>query len=232
MSHDLILLGTIHRDPQGPERLRQALSQRAWGLVSVEVSPYALSFRRRRGPELLALMESNLPRAAVQASLAGLAGLSLAEAQAHPALAWLKAYLAPPFEWQEARREAHRRGAACVACDFSGPSRELLASAPELVSVQNLALLLAGPAPAGAEMERRRAQALLSGGKGWPRLPAPEPQREAGLARRLERLLAACRRRGWPPLLHVGGWQHLLEDQSPPSLAQRLQVPPRARILI
>lgn len=226
MDGDIIMLGTIHRDPQGPARLAAALAGLEWGLISVEVSPYALGFRQRQGPALLAELERNLPRAA------SLAGLELAAAQAHPGLAWLRAYLALPHEWTVCREQAARRGAVCLALDFSGLSRRLLAGAEELVSLANLAQVLAAPAPASPGPERRRAADLLAGRGGWPRPPAPEPGRETGLARRLGRLLAAATRRGLLPLAHVGGWQHLLAGQEPPSLADRLGVPPQRRILV
>lgn len=220
-----ILLGAVHRDPQGPGALRHRLAVLDWGLLSVEVSPFALAFRRRQGPGLLARLEENLPAAA------RLAGLELAQARTHPALAWLRAYLLPPYEWSVCQELAQARGAPCLALDFSSLSREMLADAPALVSVGNLAQLLGTPAPAGADLERRRAQDLLAGRGGWPRPPAPEPGREAGLARRLGRLLAAQARRGGGPVLHVGGWQHLLAGQDPPSLADRLGVPPWRRLL-
>lgn len=220
------MLGTIHRDPQGPRRLGAALAGLDWGLISVEVSAYALSFRQRRGPALLAELERNLPRAAAQA------GLGLEAARVHPGLAWLKAYLALPHEWTASQEQATRRGAPCVALDFSQVSRRLLADAGQLVSTANLAHVLGSPAPASAALERRRASDLLAGRGGWPRPPAPEPGREAGLARRLGRLLAAGQRRGLLPLVHVGGWQHLLAGQEPPTLADRLGVPPERRILV
>jgi hypothetical protein len=225
MADELLVLGVIHRDPQGADRLVQALDARPWGLISVEVSAFALRWRRGPGRQLLAALEANLPAAAVRA------GLSQDQARRHPALAWLRAYLCPPYEWLVAREAAARRGAPCVALDFSLQSRRLLAEAPELVTVANLAQLLTAPAPATAALERRRAADLLSGRGGWPRPPAPEPGREAGLARRLTRLLATARRSGRLPLVHLGGWQHLLAGQNPPGLADRLGLPSQARIL-
>ncbi|MBI4797446.1 MAG: hypothetical protein HY794_01650 [Desulfarculus sp.] len=226
MNGDLVMLGTIHRDPQGSARLAAALAGLDWGLISVEVSPYGLSFRRRQGPALLAELERNLPRAASQA------GLGLEGARSHPGLAWLRAYLALPHEWTVCQEQAARRGVPCVALDFSGLSRRLLAGADELISAANLAHVLGSPAPASAALERRRASDLLTGRGGWPRPPAPEPGREAGLARRLGRLLAAGQRRGLLPLVHVGGWRHLLAGQEPPTLADRLGVPPERRVLV
>jgi len=226
MSDDLLMLGTIHRDPQGPERLHEALACLPWGLVSVEVSAYALSFRRRQGPALLAELERNLPDAA------RLSGLEPDQARDHPGLAWLRAYLAPPFEWLVCGQEAARRRAPCVACDFSGLSRRLLADAGQLVSAANMAFLLGSPSASNAVLERCRAADLLAGRGGWPWPPPLDQTREAGLALRLGRLLAAGRRRGLMPLVHVGGWRHLLAKQDPPSLADHLGVPPRRRILI
>lgn len=169
MADELLVLGVIHRDPQGADRLVQALDARPWGLISVEVSAFALRWRRGPGRQLLAALEANLPAAAVRA------GLSQDQARRHPALAWLRAYLCPPYEWLVAREAAARRGAPCVALDFSLQSRRLLAEAPELVTMANLAQLLTAPAPATAALERRRAADLLSGRGGWPRPPAPPP---------------------------------------------------------
>lgn len=226
MAAPLVMLGVIHRDPEGAERLALALAGREWGLVSVEVSPFALAWRRRRGPELLARLAANLPAAARAA------GLSPAEAAAHPGPAWLRAYLEPPYEWTVSRRLAAARGAPCVALDFSALSRRLLAGADELVGPANLARLLSAPVPAGAGLERRRAADLMAGRGGWPRPPAPEPAREAGLARRIARLAAAAARRGRGGLVHVGGWQHLLSGQDPPALADRLGAAGQDRVLI
>ena len=173
MANQLLILGVVHRDPEGADRLRPVLDARPWGLVSVEVSPYALAWRRETGRQLLAALEANLPAAAARA------GLSLAQARRHPGPAWLRAYLSLPYEWLVAQELAARRGAPGVALDFSQKSRQLLAEAPELVTPDNLAQLLAAPAPASAALERRRATDLLSGRGGWPRPPAPEPGREA-----------------------------------------------------
>ena len=222
----IILLGVVHRDPRAGERLERVLAGLEFGAISVEVSPYALAFRRRQGPELLRRLEANLPLAAA------LAGLDPARARGHAGLAWLEAYLRPPGEWLAARREARRRGLPCLARDFSMISRRLLASAHLLVTVENLAALLSGPAPAGAGLERRRAADLLGGRGGWLVPAGPEPLREAGLARRLARLAALTAREGRGPLVHLGGWRHLLEGLTPPTLAQRLDLPPWRRILV
>ncbi|MFH1060752.1 MAG: hypothetical protein V1797_18990, partial [Pseudomonadota bacterium] len=169
MAAAIVMLGVIHRDPEGAARLGRALAGRAWGLVSVEVSPFALAWRRQRGPELLKRLAANLPAAARAASI------DPAVAAAHAGPAWLRAYLELPYEWTVASAMAKARGAPCVAVDFSSASRRLLADADELVSVGNLAKLLAAPAPAGAGLERRRAADLIAGRGGWPRPSAPEP---------------------------------------------------------
>jgi hypothetical protein len=226
MGLNLYMLGVIHRDPQGGTRLRDALRALPWGLVSVEVSPFALHFRRREGPALWRQALGHLPQAARQA------GLAPQQARTHPGLAWLKAYLEQPYEWTVSLAEARARGAPCLALDISGLSRRLLADAHELVGVDNLAHLLASRQPAGAALELRRARDLLAGRGGWPRPEALEPEREAVLARRLTRLAAAGARRGLAPLVHVGGWRHLLAGQDAPALADRLGVPPERRILV
>ncbi len=226
MEIELYILGTVHRDPDGGPRLARILADLPWNLVSVEVSAYALSFRRRFGPVLWQRALASLPEAARQA------GLSLGQARSHPALAWLQAYLEQPFEWTASLAAARARGAPCLALDISALSRRLLTLAHEMVEVANLALLLTSPAPAGPALELKRARALLAGRGGWPRPEPPDALREAALARRLTRLAAAARRLGRGPLVHVGGWQHLLAGQAPPSLADRLGIPTERRILV
>ena len=132
MKPPLILVGVIHRDPQGPQRLGPLLAGLEAGVLSVQVSAHALAWRRRQGPGLLARLEANLPLAA------RLAGLDLAQARVHPALAALGAYLLPPSEWTLARAWARARGIPCLAADLSGLSRRLLARAPGLIEPANI----------------------------------------------------------------------------------------------
>lgn len=48
-----VLVGVVHMDPQGPKMLGEFLEDLVPQWITVEVSEYALAFRRERGTELL-----------------------------------------------------------------------------------------------------------------------------------------------------------------------------------
>ncbi|MCB2188613.1 MAG: hypothetical protein KQJ78_19505 [Deltaproteobacteria bacterium] len=231
-AQDLVLLGVVHTDPELPARLGRALAALRPGVISVEVSPYALAFRSRRGPELLARLEANLGPAARQA------GLTPAEAGRRAAVNQLVAYLLPPQEWVVSRRVAAQTGALLCPLDLSAWSRRHLAGVDDLLAVDNLALLLSGPPPESAAALRRRAAYVLTAQQAGlspaphPLPSAPDPEREAVLARRLTRLAREAQHRGLGRVVHVGGWEHLAAGLEPPTLADRLNLPWPARRLL
>lgn len=82
------------------------------------------------------------------------------------------------------------RGAPCLALDFPQGSQRLLPDAGKLVSPRNLSLLLSGPPPARALLERRRGLLPLAHVGGWQHLlPGQEPP---ALAQRLALPAQAC----------------------------------------
>lgn len=58
---ELVLVGTVHRHPAGYRALLELLREERPGVVSVEVSPYGLRFRRKRAHSLDALPAHALP---------------------------------------------------------------------------------------------------------------------------------------------------------------------------
>ena len=54
------LLGCVHLDPDGPRRLSCALEALRPDLVTVEISPFGIRFRKLHGRRLLKLLESRL----------------------------------------------------------------------------------------------------------------------------------------------------------------------------
>ena len=61
---ELIYIGTVHGDPDGMVLLLQLLRCENPVHVTVEVSPYGLSFRQRRGRRLLRLLARRFRRIA------------------------------------------------------------------------------------------------------------------------------------------------------------------------
>ena len=97
---ELTLVGVVHRDPRGRALLAQVLDRLRPDLITLQLSPYALRFRRGRAAAVLAELDRNLVRAAADL------GLSAAAAAAHGAVRCLRAQLAVPFEFLAAREYA------------------------------------------------------------------------------------------------------------------------------
>lgn len=177
----LILLGTVHRDPRGGEALLRAIHELRPELITVEVSPYALRFRRRHAPRFLG---KDLP-------------LQVAE------------FILPPYEYRAAKAYGLRYHVPVIPIDSCLKSRALLREAVELFSAENLRRLK--EEDLGALLRReyalaRRcwedglmAQHFLS--NGW------DLRRERAMARRIRQILS---RHPTKRLLHIGGWMHML----------------------
>ncbi len=196
-SANLILIGTVHGDPQGYERAWKLLRRLQPGLVTVEVSLFSLRFRQRR--------EGNWQRLLQQA----LAELPAAAA-GHLAIRRLAAQIALPFEVRVARDYARRYGIPWRPLDLGGLSRQHLPRYDrELLSPENVrALLDTADEPLEYYVAGEYRRAHLSCRRPLWRPLGADPEavrRERLLARRLRRHLAKFRR-----VAHLGGWEHLV----------------------
>ncbi len=200
-STNLILLGTVHGDPQGYERAWRLLSFFKPDLITVEISRFSVRYRKRqerRWQHLLEQALEDLP----------------ASARTHPAIQRLAAQVALPFEVRVARDWGCRHGTPWRPLDLGGPSRRHLPRyGRELLTPANLRALLGIPDGSLKDLvatEFRRAHQAYQRSP-WRLLPHAAPEtlkRERVLARRLRRLaLPGCR------LVHLGGWEHLVPWQ-------------------
>ncbi len=193
----LLLVGTVHGDPQGYARAWELLECFRPQTVAVEISPFSVHYRERHGARWQMLLEMSL--AALPQGAAG-----------HLAIRRLLAQIAMPFEWRAACDYGQRYGVEVIAVDASAPARQHLPRyAREVLIPENLRALLLTPdgsLPDFVHREFRRA-----------RLTAFRPltvpfggilqaivRRERLAARRLQKLAADGRR-----VLHLGGWEHL-----------------------
>lgn len=196
----LVLIGTVHLDPAGEAALAAVLRELEPRVVTVEVSPYAVDFRRRVGPRLRARLEAH--RAAT--------------GELPEALEALAAQLEVPFEVRAAEAYAADRGAALHLLGDDAESRELLEALERDALAEDNLRYLAGraelPLAERVAVERRRARRYLARSRpvgtttgSWL------DEVEARLAARLDALL----RGAGGPVAHVGGWEHLkgLEDR-------------------
>lgn len=210
----IILVGVVHGDPAGFPRALKLLHHFRPRVVTVEISPFSLAYRRRWGPrwrrQLRAALQSLPP-----------------ESRQHLALRRLAAQIAWPFEVAAATVYAQQTGTPWLPVDLNGLARRHLPLyAAELLTEANLQTLAATPDgdwEAYFQQEYRRAtQALASAPEArrclLPDLRPPFSRlREKMLAARLRRLFRSTGR-----LVHLGGWEHLLSGQLWPTLATYL----------
>lgn len=227
----LLLLGTIHGDPEGRERLLAFLGLYRPDFLFVEFSPFGLAYRMRAGAGLIRRLDRNLKRAARRI------GIPLSTARLNPRIRAIRTQFALPFEYVAASRYARPRRVPLILLDSSRFSRRLIASWPDLIRAENLAILLTLPPP--RPMAALRAEAALAmEGRLDPVLPATDhgdtdpswKEREHHLAERIRFTLS--RRRPSRPLA-IGGYRHLIPGLSPPTLRDLLGVPSeRCRLLV
>ncbi len=198
---EIILVGVVHRDPQGFDKAMDLLAELRPLVVSVEISPFSWHWRRRWQARWQAQFQ------------AGLATLPPARRR-HVAVQQVAAQIALPFEARAAVEYARRCRLTWQAVDINALAREHLPRyRSELLQPENLRHLTATPdgdLPTLVRREYERAARLL-------RLPAAllplgpggtAPQqtlREKVMAARITRLA-----RRWSPLVHLGGWEHLV----------------------
>ena len=192
----LILIATVHGDPQGYERALKLLQRWQPDLVTVEVSRFSLRYRRRQEPRWQRLLRQaleELPAAAAE----------------HLAIRRLMAQVALPFEVRVARDFSRRYGTPWRPLDLGGLARcHLPRYARELLSLANLKALLDTedePLEDYVAKEYRRAHRSCRRPLWRPLAANPGTvRRERFLARRLRQHLAKHSR-----VVHLGGWEHL-----------------------
>ncbi len=197
------LIGTVHLDPAGEARLRAALGTLRPQAVTVDVSPYAIEFRLRRGEELRGRLDP----------------FRGADGTLPPGLEAVSAQLLVPYEWTAAAAYAAETGIPAEAVGDSGASREWLELLEnELLAPANLARLAREEVPILSEQvaweyataRRHWREGKATGEAGRERLRAADT--------RMANLLAA--RPDRKGLVHVTGWEHLA------GLSAALELPP------
>ena len=229
---ELIYIGTVHGDPDGMVLLLQLLRCENPVHVTVEVSPYGLSFRQRRGRRLLRLLARRFRR--------------IACASDFPVKKWgqvqaISTQIGFPFEYRASLRYCRDEGALLSCLDLSSQSMQLIQGGwEELISTKNLRILCQQD-PENFKARTARAYALAStllkekeaarsfaSVRGWQR-DVDWQRREAFLAAGLERRWAKMER---GKLAYVGGWQHLLCGTECGTLCERLACLHHRRILL
>lgn len=197
-----LMLGVVHRDPDGEQRLSAALDRLRPTWVTLEISPYAVAFRRARGAQLLARLEELTPSGKAD----------------HGEIQAIRETLLVPFEVRAVESYAKKHDCRVDLVDDSDLSRRLLADVEaELLTADNLRNLTQRsdvPLARTVDSFYRRTRRLLADEPVAPVLLGFPVERLALLQVRDERMAAVIRDvradmdgASW---LHVGGVFHLL----------------------
>ncbi len=204
MGVEVILLGTVHLDLEARDCLLKLLSALEPECITVEISPFSVSFRalhQRTWEQLLRKGVRQLP----------------AQNRGHARIRLLRRQIKFPFEWSAAREYAKKRGISCLAIDSEElAKRDLPVWEDELLSPDNLYRLVQTQ---NFDLEthfkrcyRYAERVLDTPGDILPQIHPlswlSEPfwkRREQMLAERIRQISVGYRR-----VVHIGGWMHIV----------------------
>ncbi len=221
----LVLLGVVHKDPKGADRLWESLQEIRPQALGLEMSPLGLLWREKRSSQLLERLDGILKEFPVPM-----------RTQAHIRL--IREALRLPFEYVTCSHYAASRGVPLHLMDLNWISREELPRyETEILTRENLSNLLAmgrNNLQDTITAAYARARRCLQSNTSLQQLGINPPWScKTGMVR--ESFLA-CRVRNmalrYDPFLYVGGWVHLAEDPKGHSLASRLRDLKPLRILL
>ncbi len=182
----LTIVGTVHLDPAGYGRLLHALATIGPDLVTVDVSRFAVEFRRSRFPGFLD----------------SIARYKRADGTLPPALEAVEAQIGVPFELRAAEDWCRASSARLVQVGNDDESRALLEPfETELMSPENLARLAVEPAPSLATQVRRQWETARRTARDYGAVTSADER----IAALLGETLASSQGR----LCHITGWMHL-----------------------
>ncbi len=194
--------------------------------LTVEISPYARDFRKEQGAILRSVLRSNLRTLSIRKRK------PLQEILVHPAILGLFILLKEPYEWRAAWDYARENQKSVEDIDLSAYSREKLAHLAEMTSLENLMSLLELPFENFSEqVEAHYGRArILFAHPPTARVPIPEIIfREISMAEKIgHRVLHG---KGMK-VVHIGGWEHLVDFPGDNSLWGRLKNLNPRRVLL
>jgi hypothetical protein len=216
----LTLVGTIHRDPNGLPRLLETLESEAPDIITLEMSEYGVAFRERTAPRL---------KGRLLEILKGLHEIWGQEQDQEPdkpqnlskvgAIRAILLTLELPFEFRAIKAYCERKRIPFRCIDLSKYSREKLKLfQEEMITEDNLRrILTSAPMDPHEEFRKHRliARRLISGNVDHFLIRAylsgkigdGMAHRDRYMSLRIKEIL-----RKYKKTLHVGGWEHLLDD--------------------
>lgn len=133
---ELLLLGTVHSDPLGYKRTAAFLRAMRPDLIMVEISPYALAYRRQHACGQMRTLLKNLR------SVCRNLNLDFKEAVRNPHISLIARQISVPFEFRASADYSRKYGVEVIAVDFSEFSRKWISTWEELISEGNIQQLL------------------------------------------------------------------------------------------
>ena len=204
-TRSLVLVGTVHRDPKGYPKLLRLLEQERPSTITVEISPYSRAFRAQHAVALRARLRENLRMIGRER------GRPLREIVCRTAVLEFFLALREPYEWSAAEAYAAREGMAPLDIDLSWYAQEKLSHLVELISAENLRVLLplrSVGLSRQVESQYARAKFLFAHPPSiWP-MGEEVTKREACMA---EKIHGLARQKNDGKTLHIGGWEHMIE---------------------
>lgn len=229
--YHLTLVGTVHRAREHVA-LRNLLTELRPDLITLEMSPFALAYRRQQGRRLRRRLGILLGH------LADEGGRDRCALARHPEIVGIRRLLALPFEYRAASAYAREFSIPLELIDSSDISaRKLRLIESELLTLENLRLLISlPPAPTSDREGIAAARAFVLGSRD-PAVRLAFLARRRGeeeIGERDRQLAAEIRQRLLPDrhLVHIAGWVHLVEDPQGETLYSLLaELSPRRIIL-
>jgi hypothetical protein len=204
-SSDIVLIGTVHLDSVGKNSLKEAMMHVRGRVITVEISRFSVCYRAAHEARWLSQLRNSKK--------------NLTEGrQGHSRLKLLERQLMTPFEWQAARELGEAEGIPYIPIDSSDTARaDLPLWSRELISAENLDIVTRKP-DFGLNDHfntcHAQARSILTDESicesdyhtlTWLNDPYWS-RREKILAKRVRRI-AGLR----VPMLHIGGWMHLVK---------------------
>jgi hypothetical protein len=221
-----IMLGTVHRDPRGYSKLFKFLERECPDIVTVEISPYARTFRSQHGKALRSTLRDNLRKIEKEEAL------PLRDIIFHGEILAIYLLLQEPYEWRAAKVYAEAYGKTIQEMDLSTYSEEKLSHLEELISLNNLMTLLRTPhidLKRQVQLQYLRADFLFSHPPSTWETTKEMKEREAYMAQGIRNRIGGGR---GEKIIHIGGWEHLIDSPKEKTLFGLLKdLQPRRALL-
>jgi hypothetical protein len=211
----LALIGTVHRDPRGLQRLVEELTRLRPHVITLEFSCYGLRYRLKRKRSLIKRLLKSLHEIQETDSWSM---RELKKLLRSTGIGGIRALLDLPFEYKGAKLYSNRYGLPFHCLDSSSYSRRPLSHLEELISPDNLKKVIAfetAPFKETVIREYKHAENLLLNEtqSPWLQLMHTDEEcekRENIMADRIRKIVAK-----YPEstIVHIGGWQHLVARQ-------------------